>query len=91
MAPPPWATRDETTWLHSQMATYLTKKADGTLWKFWPEMNESWFRRFPEESKVGLPGLTEAGDAPNLTPVQSDALKEALVTRKGVSRVFRRF
>ena len=87
MAPPSWTTAEEVTWLQAKIGNYLTHKAEKTLWKFWPQMQEGWFRAFPEESRLNLPGLTPEGDAPHLTPEQSSELTSALTIRKEVSRV----
>ncbi|KAJ6507642.1 hypothetical protein DFH09DRAFT_1101032 [Mycena vulgaris] len=83
MAPPPWTTPEELEWLQSKMPEYLILQAETKLWNFWAPMQGGWFRKFPEESRIGLPGVTEGGDAPDLTPEQSSMLTEAVKARKG--------
>lgn len=85
MAPKPWATNDESTWLQTKIPTYIAHKTSQTLFNFWPEMYEGWFRKFPEAPRIGLPDLNEDGDAPDLTPEEREALADALTARKKVS------
>ncbi|KAJ6536214.1 hypothetical protein B0H19DRAFT_1271004 [Mycena capillaripes] len=68
MAPHGWTTPDEYQWLQTQMPKYILDKADKKLWQFWPQMQEGWFRKFPEEPRT------------DLTPVQ--ALGAAIKERK---------
>ncbi|KAJ7438376.1 hypothetical protein B0H11DRAFT_2254662 [Mycena galericulata] len=82
MAPPPWTTPEEHKFLKAQIAAYLPAKTNKKLWKFWPEMYAAWFLKFPEEPRLGFPGLTKDGDAPSLSEEQSVQLKQALLARK---------
>ncbi|KAJ7447601.1 hypothetical protein B0H11DRAFT_1929647 [Mycena galericulata] len=83
MAPLSWTTPEEDRFLKAQVAPYLTAKTNKKLWQFWPQMHAGWFSKFPEEPRLGFPGLTEKGDAPTLSEEQSAQLKKALSTRKG--------
>ncbi|KAJ7503652.1 hypothetical protein B0H11DRAFT_2222280 [Mycena galericulata] len=82
MPPPSWATPEETKFLKDLVPKYLLAKTNKKLWKFWPEANEAWFQRFPEEPCWGLPGITKEGNAPTLSEEQSAQLKHALMKRK---------
>ncbi|KAJ7649204.1 hypothetical protein B0H17DRAFT_1215418 [Mycena rosella] len=44
-------------------------------------MKAAWLRKFPEEARLGIPGVTDEEDAPELTPNQSSVLRAALVAR----------
>ncbi|KAJ7506972.1 hypothetical protein B0H11DRAFT_1902981 [Mycena galericulata] len=82
MSPPAWTTLEEHTFLKTQVAGYLAARTNKKLWKFWPELHGIWFQKFPEEPRLGFPGLTKDGDAPALSEEQCIQLKEALVFRK---------
>ncbi|KAJ7450107.1 hypothetical protein FB451DRAFT_1566645 [Mycena latifolia] len=55
MAPPPWATSEQTAWLKSWLKDYITRQAESKLHLFWPAMVEAWFRQYPEHPGLGLP------------------------------------
>ncbi|KAJ7245599.1 hypothetical protein C8J57DRAFT_1725257 [Mycena rebaudengoi] len=82
MAPPSWATEVQRAWLETQMPRYVKSQADGKLTEFWPSLQGQWFRNFPEEATLGLPPLSELGDAPVLTDEQIVLLGAAIKARK---------
>ncbi|KAJ7655506.1 hypothetical protein B0H17DRAFT_1146394 [Mycena rosella] len=81
MAPKPWTTTEESAWLQGKIPEYRTKQVEQRLYRFWPDMKAAWFRKFPEEAHLGIPGVTDEGDTPELTPDQSSVLHAALVAR----------
>ncbi|KAJ7116916.1 hypothetical protein C8R44DRAFT_879447 [Mycena epipterygia] len=81
MAPKPWATDQERSWLLLQMADYVLRRAQGKLHLFWGQMQEGWFHTFPEHDKLGFPRPSDESAAP-LTAEQLAALGAAIVKRK---------
>ncbi|KAJ7111662.1 hypothetical protein C8R43DRAFT_1139059 [Mycena crocata] len=82
MPPNGWTTPEELAFLRSKIGEYLMNKARGTFWKFWPDLYEEWFRRFPEEGRMNLVGVTAGGDAASMTPEQRERVGIALEKRK---------
>ncbi|KAJ7112821.1 hypothetical protein C8R43DRAFT_1138739 [Mycena crocata] len=82
MPPNGWTTDNEFAFLWSQIPEYIKCKANGTFWKFWPVFYAEWFRRFPEEARLGFGGVTAEGDAIKLTAEQEVVAGKALEKRK---------
>ncbi|KAJ6549642.1 hypothetical protein B0H10DRAFT_1968992 [Mycena sp. CBHHK59/15] len=78
MAPPTWASTEETAWLNLQLPEYVSRQATKKLYKFWPPMFEGYFATFPPHAKLGLPTPSDLGDAPMLTDAQMDMLGDAM-------------
>ncbi|KAJ7144746.1 hypothetical protein C8R43DRAFT_1130463 [Mycena crocata] len=76
MPPPGWTTPDEFAFLHRKIAEYITKKAEGRLWKFWPAFFEDWFNRFSEEARMVLISVVK-------TKEQVEGVGKAVGIRKG--------
>lgn len=47
MAPPTWATDEQTEYLESRIDEYLDHQKEGTLVSFWTLLYEPWFQRWP--------------------------------------------
>ncbi|KAJ7148074.1 hypothetical protein C8R43DRAFT_1129227 [Mycena crocata] len=75
MPPRGWTTPEEFAFLQGKIAEYLTKKAEGRLWRFWPTLFEEWFEHFPEEARMGLLGIVPSQQ-------QDKDAGEALLKRK---------
>lgn len=47
-----WTNLEQYTWLQEQVPTYLEIRADGrgNLDRFWIQLFDGWFKRWPEES-----------------------------------------
>ncbi|KAJ7664546.1 hypothetical protein DFH06DRAFT_1127952 [Mycena polygramma] len=82
MPPAGWTTPQELEFLQAYMPRYITARADGTLWQFWPPMQEAWFRTFPEGPRLGQAGLDADGNEPDLTPTEQTAVGTAIQERK---------
>ncbi|KAJ6467494.1 hypothetical protein C8R47DRAFT_1223618 [Mycena vitilis] len=82
MPPAGWTTPEELEFLQSWMSRYITARADGTQWQFWPLVQEAWFRTFPEGPRLGQAGLDADGNAPDLTTTEQAALGTAIQERK---------
>ncbi|KAJ7801655.1 hypothetical protein B0H14DRAFT_3489312 [Mycena olivaceomarginata] len=81
MAPHPWTTPQQRTWLESRMANFIQRQAEGKLHLFWPPMMEAWFTEFPEHEKLGL-SLPTDQDATPLTEVELASLGAAIKTQR---------
>ncbi|KAJ7157917.1 hypothetical protein C8R43DRAFT_948757 [Mycena crocata] len=77
-----WTTPEEYAFLQSKMAEYITKRADGRLWRFWPALFESWFGRFSEHARMGLPVPSTDGAEPELSKAKGDKVGLAISKRK---------
>ncbi|KAJ7158026.1 hypothetical protein C8R43DRAFT_1125166 [Mycena crocata] len=75
MPPRGWTTPEEFAFLQGKIAEYVTKKAEGRLWKFWPVFFEEWFQHFSEEARMGLAGVVKNKE-------QTEAVGAALLKRK---------
>ncbi|KAJ7817179.1 hypothetical protein B0H14DRAFT_3474810 [Mycena olivaceomarginata] len=75
MAPRPWTTPQQRTWLERWMAYFIQREAEGQLHLFWPPMMEAWFTDFPEHEKLGL-------SATPLTEVELALLGAAIKTQR---------
>ncbi|KAJ7835676.1 hypothetical protein B0H14DRAFT_2590146 [Mycena olivaceomarginata] len=87
MAPRPWTTPQQRTWLERWMAYFIQRQAEGQLHLFWPPMMEAWFTEFPEHEKLGL-SLPTDQDATPLTEVELASLGAAIKTQRYMSRSF---
>ncbi|KAJ7121764.1 hypothetical protein C8R43DRAFT_959542 [Mycena crocata] len=83
MPPRGWTTPEEFAFLQGKIAEYLTKKAEGRLWRFWPTLFEEWFEHFPEEAQMGLLGIVPSQQ-------QDKDAGEALLKRKAKRAPVRR-
>ncbi|KAJ7078283.1 hypothetical protein B0H15DRAFT_804886 [Mycena belliarum] len=81
MAPKPWASDEQGTWLHSRLQDFITRQAEGKLHLFWPSMYEAWFRKYPEHSALGLPMANDT-DARPLTADELGILGAKILGRR---------
>ncbi|KAJ7709119.1 hypothetical protein B0H14DRAFT_3525323 [Mycena olivaceomarginata] len=81
MAPRPWTTPQQRTWLERWMAYFIQRHAEGQLHLFWPPMMEAWFAEFPEHEQLGLRLPTDQ-DATPLTEVELALLGAAIETQR---------
>ncbi|KAJ7469196.1 hypothetical protein FB451DRAFT_1560174 [Mycena latifolia] len=81
MAPPPWATPEQTSWLDGWLKDYITRQAEHKLHIFWPAMFEAWFRQFPEYPALGLP-MPNDPSARELTEDELVLLGDAIKLRR---------
>ncbi|KAJ6600902.1 hypothetical protein B0H10DRAFT_2230711 [Mycena sp. CBHHK59/15] len=81
MAPPTWASTEETAWLNLQLPEYVSRQATKKLYKFWPPCSRVTLH-FPPHAKLGLPTPSDLGDAPMLTDAQMDMLGDAMRKKK---------
>lgn len=79
MAPRPWATEDQLTFLNGQYERFLDHQKRQVLGRFWPTLEHEWFAHFPERTAL-FGSSTEV-----LTVVQETSLGEAIKARKSVS------
>lgn len=59
MAPPSWATAEQLTFLCGYMPIFADYTEKEKQAKFWPQLNENWFKRWPE-----LDALIKDGQLP---------------------------
>ncbi|KAJ6566707.1 hypothetical protein B0H19DRAFT_1066991 [Mycena capillaripes] len=82
MAPQPWSTPEQRTFLDSWMPDFIKRQAEGKLTLFWAPLLEAWFRRWPEHTLLGLPMPNDRSARP-LTVQETETLGAAIVVRKG--------
>ncbi|KAG9309247.1 hypothetical protein JVU11DRAFT_10728 [Chiua virens] len=76
MAPPEWATEEQTMFLQSRVNDYLSYTETKNYLPFWMDVNLAWFERWPERAAC-LPGV----DGP-LSAEQGTILRKAIEDRK---------
>ncbi|KAJ6510907.1 hypothetical protein C8R45DRAFT_1162115 [Mycena sanguinolenta] len=88
MAPPTWATPEQTAFLQTWMPAFIQRQAEGKLPSFWPSMAEAWFLKYPEYippapplPNDGLPLSDE--DQEELAKAERARRKKALSRRRG--------
>ena len=59
MAPPTWASVDQTAFLESRLDEYLEAKKSKTLQRFWIRLDHDWFLKWPEEGQDAPPMETD--------------------------------
>ncbi|KAJ7434080.1 hypothetical protein B0H11DRAFT_2258699 [Mycena galericulata] len=79
MAPKPWGSDEQVTWLQSYVGKYIKSKSDGDQISFFMRIDAEWLRLWPEEAVLGLP--RDDSDV-SLTSDQSALLGRALEKRK---------
>ncbi|KAJ7769088.1 hypothetical protein DFH07DRAFT_768997 [Mycena maculata] len=76
-----WATPEETELLHTMLADFLRRQADGKLHLFWPIMEMKYFSLFPVEGRLGLP-LPNDPSARTLTDDEVVVLGAVILAKK---------
>ncbi|KAJ7089404.1 hypothetical protein C8R44DRAFT_892361 [Mycena epipterygia] len=82
MPPPTWASPEQAEFLGSQLTSYLAAKENSKkvpLVRYWNQLEEKWFERWPEEGELELPA---AGSGVPLTDDQTAWLGAATGKRK---------
>ncbi|KAJ6452848.1 hypothetical protein C8R45DRAFT_1193548 [Mycena sanguinolenta] len=82
MAPPSWATPEQTVFLESWLPIFIQRQAETKLPQFWPALQEAWFKKFPERAALGLPMPTDPNKR-DLTEEEKAELSKAIAKRKG--------
>ncbi|KAJ7733914.1 hypothetical protein B0H16DRAFT_1732010 [Mycena metata] len=80
MGAKPWATDEQSAYLHTLMPDYVRRQAEGKLHLFWPPMTAGFFERWPEHAALNLP-LPSDPTARKLTDNELVTLGAALKTR----------
>lgn len=78
MAPPPWASDEQTMFLESRIDDYLDHQREGTLSSFWILLYEPWFQRWPVRDMTL--------DARLLSDLEKKAIASDLLKWRNVSR-----
>lgn len=57
MAPPTWATPEQTAFFNESLTRFFNSQKNGRLDKFWPEFEASWFEKWPIDPATDTAGL----------------------------------
>jgi hypothetical protein len=77
MAPPSWATTEQLKFLRGYMPIFADYTANETQSKFWPRLNEEWFRRWPELNVLIKDGKLPPGASASDPDVPGDPRGES--------------
>ncbi|KAJ7118296.1 hypothetical protein C8R44DRAFT_878904 [Mycena epipterygia] len=82
MAPPSWADQSQLAFLHLWLGDFMSRQGEGKLHLFWAPLHDAWFRKWPENTALGLP-MPDDVDARRLTEMELATLGAAIQVKKG--------